>query len=154
MVDVIRKKELKNMVFLNDENFQEFIQDDKLTLLFFMSGMHLQCRQQMPAIRIFAENYGERYNVAVIDATRCPIAVRACGVDGLPYLVITRRGIVLGGRRGGMDSQSIDVLSDGGCCDDHHRKKPSDNDFLQRLDVLQQIDIEKHLKGDALGASA
>lgn len=115
-----------NIAFLKDSNFQEFIEQDKLTLLFFLSGMHLSCRRQIPLIRRFADDHPE-YSVAVLDVGESPVAATACRIENVPHLVITRKGIVLGGRRGGIDRRDV-------------------ADFLLRLDAFQKMDIEKHLQ--------
>ena len=139
-----REAALKNIVFLDDETFEAFIQQDKLTLLFFLLGAHLGCRRQIPLIRAFADAHGETYNVAAIDAGKSPVACRACGVDNVPWLVIARRGVVLGGRRGGIDFS--DYEHGHGCGCSHGSDRRSDEaDLLVRLDGFQKIDMDRRL---------
>ena len=89
--------------FLDDSTWADFVEQDKVTLMFFMSGNHLECRRQVPRIKDFAARYGDQFNVAVIDVAKAPIAARCCDVHDLPTTVIVRRGVFMGGRRGGID---------------------------------------------------
>ena len=116
-------KHLENITFLHDCDFLNYIQQEKLTLLLFLSGVHYECRKQIPLVIDFAQKYGDIYNIAVIDVSRNAFACSACEIESIPQLVITRNGIVLGGRQGG--------LEDGG-----------EADLLLRLNTMQKMNLE------------
>ena len=113
---------LRNMTFLKDSDFEEFIQQDKVTLLVFFSGSHIGCRRQIQLVVDFAKKYGDIYNVAVVDVGQNPLACVACAVTNVPHLTVVRRGVILGSRRGGLE-------------------KDGEAELLSRLGFLQKMDM-------------
>lgn len=93
---------IENIVFMDDDSFVDYIGQDKITLLHFLSGSHVECRRQIPYIKRFAEKHGDKYTIGVIDVTRSPAAAMSCRIKGIPNMVILRKGVMFGGYRGSL----------------------------------------------------
>lgn len=87
---------IENIVFLDDRNWEEFVNGDDVCVLFFMLGCDLGCRKQIPAIVDFSQRYGKRFLTGVVNVAKSPNAVAAFEVDRLPVTFVTRKGMVLG----------------------------------------------------------
>jgi hypothetical protein len=124
--ETTRQRLTKNIVFLNDGNWADYIGSDTITILNFLSSVDLVSREQIPLIREFAAAYGDRYTVAVLDAGLCPNACRSCQIQGVPSMVVIRKGIVLGAYRG-------------------HMHKEDETELLLHLNTWRQMDIDNHI---------
>jgi hypothetical protein len=129
-----RKKLTKNIVFLNDRTWVDHINDDKITVLHFLSSVNLVSREQIPSIREFAAKYGNKYTIGVLDAGLCPNACRSCKIQGLPAMIIIRKGLVLGAYRG-------------------HFHKEDESELLLQLNAWQQMDIDNDIASKNLDSS-
>jgi thioredoxin-like negative regulator of GroEL len=118
---------LKNLLFLNDKNIDEYVKQDKITILNFYLWGELGCRRQISLIREFAEKYGEKYNVAVVNVPESPQTCAICDIQKLPAIAIVRQGMIIGGRYGGLS-------------------KDTEEDLLKNLDIMQNMPMEEHLK--------
>jgi len=121
----IKQEVINKIRFVNDETWEWCLKSDKITLLFFMSTENLACREQIPQIVAFSQEHGDTYNIAVCDYDTSPEAVEACEIDGTPMFVILRRGVILGGRRGGLP---------------HHREELID--FVKQLSDMQKMSMD------------
>lgn len=120
-------KKVRGFLFISDEDWNEVVSQDKLTLLFFMDGRHADCKKQIPDMISLADQCGGLYNVCVVDVTRCKDIVKACGVDGVPSLVIARKGIRIDRRRGFL-----------------HFHGGEQADFLMKLSSYQKMNMDAY----------
>lgn len=123
-IDAKTRKELtKNILFMNENTWYSYAIQDRITVLHFLSSVDLVSRSEIPTIREFAEQYGDKYYVGVIDAGLAPEACRSCSVIGVPCMVVLRGGVILAIRNGRLDK-------DGG------------PELLLQLNAWQQASIE------------
>lgn len=122
----VRKELTANIVFMNDENWMEYTAQDKITLIHFLSSVDVVSRSQIPLIRKFAAEYGDKYTVGVMDAGLCPNACDACRIQHIPSMVVMRQNIVLDQYRGLF----------------HEEKYP---EFIMQLSAWQKMDIHRQL---------
>lgn len=124
--EATRERFTKNIVFLNDTTWSDYVKQDQITILHFLSSVDLVSREQIPSIREFAEKYGERYTVGVLDAGLCPCACEGCEIKGVPTMAVLRKNVILGTYRG-------------------HIHKEDVSEFLLQLNAWQQMDIDHHI---------
>ena len=79
-------------VELSSENFESTVTDNDLVLVDFWASWCGPCRLMAPLMGWAATTYAETLQVAKLEADPNPLTVRSLDVQGLPTLILFRRG--------------------------------------------------------------
>ena len=113
-----------NLIFMNDENIDEVIAQDKVSLVGFFLADHLRCRRQAHVFHELALALGDTYNFVVVDVVESPETVNRFGITDVPATIFVRQGIPLGGYNG--------IIKD------KHKEE-----LVERLAVLQETPLQE-----------
>ena len=84
--------ESKNLMTLTTENFDETINQDKLTLVDFLAEWCGPCLQQGPIIAELAESVGKTHNIAKLDVDSNQEVAAKYQVTSIPSLLVFKSG--------------------------------------------------------------
>lgn len=79
----------------NKETFREIINGDKPVFVDFYADWCGPCKMMAPVVEEFSKEMGDRVRVLKVDVDRNPRAAQAYQIQGVPTMMLFRKGKVL-----------------------------------------------------------
>lgn len=80
--------------FLGMQSFNELIQSDKLVLVDFSAEWCGPCKMMAPILKQVKDSLQEKVTIIKVDIDKNPDTARAFQIQGVPTLIIFRKGVV------------------------------------------------------------
>lgn len=90
--------------------FQEIIQDDKPVLVDFFAEWCGPCKTMAPELKKLVDMRGDSLRVIKVDVDRNPDAAAHFGIQGVPTLILFRKGSQLWRQSGAMTAVQLDRI--------------------------------------------
>ena len=90
--------------------FQEIIQDEKPVLVDFFAEWCGLCKMMAPELKKLVDMRGDSIRVIKVDVDRNPEAATHFGVQGVPTLILFRKGQQLWRQSGAMSAVQLDRI--------------------------------------------
>ena len=90
--------------------FQEIIQDDKPVLVDFFAEWCGPCKMMAPELKKLVDMRGDSLRVIKVDVDRNPDAAAHYGIQGVPTLILFRKGAQLWRQSGAMTAAQLDRI--------------------------------------------
>lgn len=90
--------------------FQEIIQDDKPVLVDFFAEWCGPCNMMAPELKKLVDMRGDSLRVIKVDVDRNPDAAAHFGIQGVPTLILFRKGTQLWRQSGAMTAAQLDRI--------------------------------------------
>lgn len=100
-------KALKITELKDKDAFEQFIQNNRLTLVYFHANWCGPCRMMKAVFDGFPEEY-QQAHIAIIDADRNKDLTEKLGIDCIPFLILYQEGKRLDFKRGAHSKEKIE----------------------------------------------
>ncbi|MCI0751572.1 MAG: thioredoxin [Flammeovirgaceae bacterium] len=94
------------------KTFQEIINRDQLTLVDFFATWCGPCQMMQPILQELSSRISDRASIIKVDVDRAPEAANAFRIQGVPTLILFRRGEILWRQSGVLNANQLeDVIN-------------------------------------------
>ncbi|MEO6453822.1 MAG: thioredoxin [Ginsengibacter sp.] len=95
------------------ETFNQIINDDKPVLVDFFAEWCGPCKMMAPELKRFADNHKNNVRVLKVDIDRNRGTANHFNIQGVPTLILFRKGKILWRQSGAMNAQQLsDIITD------------------------------------------
>ena len=101
-----------NIVVLNDDNFEDFLSQDKPMLVDFWAEWCGPCKMIAPVLEELASEYGEKLKICKMDVDANPETAPKYGIRGIPTLILFNNGDVTGTKVGALSKSQLSEFID------------------------------------------
>ena len=92
------------------ESFSEILNSDKLVLVDFHAEWCGPCKQMAPEIKRFADIHKDSVRVLKVDIDKNPKITSEMKIQGVPTLILYRKGKILWRQSGAMNAQQLTAV--------------------------------------------
>ncbi len=97
----------------NTETFSDIINGDTPVLVDFFATWCGPCKTMLPILKDFASQMGDRVRVIKIDVDKAPTTAETYKIQGVPTLILFRRGEILWRQSGVVQkNQLVKIIND------------------------------------------
>lgn len=102
---------LSKVITITDADFEtEVLKAEQPVLVYFWASWCGPCRLVSPSVDSVADAYSDRLKVVKMEVDPNPDAVKTCGVEGVPALLVFKNGEVAQSHEGAIGKQTLQSM--------------------------------------------